>query len=270
MGPLSPSRGFTYLLTVVDRFTRWPEAVPLVDISADTVTRAFVSQWIARFGVPSTITTDRGRQFESALWSRLMTLLGSHRIRTTAYHPSANGLVERFHRQLKASLRSHSSIHWVDALPMVMLGIRTAFKEDIRTTAAKLVYGMTLRVPGEFFSSSADDVAADPADFVTQLKETFRDLQAVPPREQQRKVFIHPDLASSTHVFVRHDAVRKSLQPPYDGPFKVLSRSDKHFTIERKGQKDVVSIDHLKPAYLDSHDPVDNSPIVFMVDKFTI
>ena len=68
VGPLPPSGGFSYLLTCVDRFTRWPEAIPLTTVTADTVAKAFVSGWISRFGVPSTVTTDRGHQFESALW----------------------------------------------------------------------------------------------------------------------------------------------------------------------------------------------------------
>ena len=56
-----------------------------------------------------------------------MRLLGSKRIRTTAYHPSSNFLVERFHRQLKASLKAYAnSAHWSDNLPMALLGVRTA------------------------------------------------------------------------------------------------------------------------------------------------
>ena len=105
VGPLPPSRGFTYLLTCIDRFTRWPEAIPLANITADAVAQAFLSGWISRFSVPSTIITDRGCQFESQLWSTLMSLLGSKRARTTAYHPQANGMVERFHCQLKAGLK---------------------------------------------------------------------------------------------------------------------------------------------------------------------
>ena len=71
VGPLPPSKGFMYLLTCVDHFTQWPEATPIADCSADTVARAFVHTWISRFGVPSIVTTDRGRQFESQLWKKL-------------------------------------------------------------------------------------------------------------------------------------------------------------------------------------------------------
>ena len=67
VGPLPYADGFRYLLTCVDRFTHWPEAIPLVDIRTETVTDAFFSGWIARFGTPATITTDRGGQFESKL-----------------------------------------------------------------------------------------------------------------------------------------------------------------------------------------------------------
>ena len=104
VGPLPPSQSYRYLLTCVDCFTRWPEAIPIPDSTAETAAQAFLNGWVSRFGIPSLITTDRGVQFESALWQNLMQLLGTKHIRTTAYHPSANGLVEHFHWKLKIKI----------------------------------------------------------------------------------------------------------------------------------------------------------------------
>ncbi len=59
-------------------------------------------------------------------------------------------------------------------------------------------------------------------------------------------------LATCTHVFVRHDAVKKPLQQPYDGPYEVLKRNDKFYTVDIKGRHDTVSLDRLKPAHIDT------------------
>ena len=249
VGPLPGSLGFKYCVTAVDRFTRWPEAIPVTDIEAATVARAFISVWIARFGVPAKITTDQGRQFESKLFEELSQIMGMKHLRTTAYHPATNGMVERLHRQLKSAIKCHENEGWAEVLPIVLLGIRAAIKEDLRTTPAELLYGTTPRLPGEFFQS--DNTKENNSEFAKVLRRKMSRLKPVPGTSHgTRKTFIFKDLSTSPWVFVRHDAVRGPLQPPYDGPFPVTERAEKFYKVLIKGKTVKVSIDRLKPTFI--------------------
>ncbi|GBO05935.1 Pro-Pol polyprotein [Araneus ventricosus] len=200
IGPLSPVRGMIYLLTCVDRFTRWPEAFRIPDQSADTIARTFLLRWISRFGVPEKVTSDRGTNFQSNLFSPLSKFLGVEQTRTNAYHPQSNGAVERFYRHLKSALMAHLHENWLDAL---------------------------------------------------QLRQHVRSFRPVSiTHHGSSAVFVSDDLIKVSHVFLRIDRVRKSLEPPYSGPYKVLSRTEKVFTVEIDGKPTTVSIDRLKAAHL--------------------
>jgi transposase InsO family protein len=91
-------------MTMMDRSTRWLEATPVRDMAAATCADTLITAWVARFSVPAVITSDRGTQFTSQVWSILCRKLGITHTTTTAYHPQSNSLVERAHRQLKEGL----------------------------------------------------------------------------------------------------------------------------------------------------------------------
>lgn len=85
---------YRYCLIIIDRFIGWPVAIPIKDMTADTVVTALSDHWSAHNGTPTQITTDQGIQFESALFTALARLVGAQKTRTTPYRLQPNGIVE--------------------------------------------------------------------------------------------------------------------------------------------------------------------------------
>lgn len=249
IGPLPPSQGYTYCLTCIDRFSCWAEAFPISNVTAETVASVFYSNWICRYGTPLRIVTDQGRQFESALFTALSMLLGAARVRSSPYHPMSNGKIERWHRTLKAAIMSHANSNWSVILPTVLLGLHSTVRDDIGLSPAEMLYGTTIRLPGDFFESSV--IPVDPLSFAGKLQQKMQLLRPVPDSNHaHHKVFESKELSSCTHVFVRNDAVKKPLQPPYDGPFLVIARTPKYFTISMRNREVNISKDRIKPAFI--------------------
>jgi cleavage and polyadenylation specificity factor subunit 1 len=140
--------------------------------------------------------------------------------RATVHHSAANGLVERFHRTLKAGIMYHADQQWTEALPQVLLGIHTSFKEDLQASVAELVYGKPLRIPGELLTPSANPV--DPVLLITELRQHMARLRPVLAAcHASPATFMHKDLEKCTHVFLRQDTTR--LGAPIQWPYQVVT-----------------------------------------------
>ncbi|GFX67488.1 retrovirus-related Pol polyprotein from transposon 412 [Trichonephila clavipes] len=124
-GPLPiTSKGNRYLITAICMSSKFPEAIPVSDISSGTsFTSARTTEFFERFGI-----------------------LVRH---SSVYHPQSNP-VERFHRTLKRLLRVlclDAGSEWDKHLPSILLALRTVSHESTGYTPSELVYGKNLRTP---------------------------------------------------------------------------------------------------------------------------
>jgi hypothetical protein len=198
--------------------------------------------------VPDTITSDRGPKFTSSLWASLCSLLSIKHTQTTAYHPQSNGLVERFHRRLKDALRARAAgADWFAHLPWVLLGMRSAWREDSEFSPAEAVFGSQLVLPGQFLSTPE---LPSPT-FLQDFQGVLAGRSPLPTSHHTTPspTALPEELLLSRFVLVRHDAVQPPLSLPYDGPFLVLERLLHFFKLQVGSRIETVSTHRLKPCH---------------------
>ena len=111
------------VLVMTDHFMRYALAVVTKDQMAKTVAKVFYECFIAVFGVPTKLPSDRGANFMSALVEKLCSAFGIQKCRTTAYHTQCNGQVEHFHQTLFrmiGKLSHNKKAQWQQHLPELL------------------------------------------------------------------------------------------------------------------------------------------------------
>ena len=255
VGKLPLDQGYKYILTCIDRFSRYPWAIPITDMSAETVARAFLHGVVAHVGCPKRLTSDRGGCFTSDLWSKLMETLGIEHITTTAYHPQSDGQLERLHSHLKCAVKAIGSEEdWVDRLPLVLLVLRNSVMEDTGHTPAEYVYGHNSALPGLAFNYEEPRLADNlhPATFLKAFKEGVKKLRYSQPRWVQHarpQKELPPDLQRCSRVWIRRHSP-EPLQRPYEKLSEVLERSPEFFKVRLpNGKIDTINTERVKAAW---------------------
>ena len=144
---VTTSRGNRYVLVMVDCFTRWTEAFPLPDKTAQSVVDAFFNQVVCHFGMPSVIHFDQGREFENKIMQELCLLGGAYKTLTAPYHPESDGMVERFNRTLLMMFAGKNRDDWDDLLPAVMMAYRSSVHESTGFSPYRLMFGEECTLP---------------------------------------------------------------------------------------------------------------------------
>ena len=236
---VTTTRGNRYVLVMVDCFARWTEAFPLPDKTAQSVADAFFNQVVCRFGMPSVIHSDQGREFENKIMQELCLLGGSHKTRTTPYHPESDGMVERFNRTLLVMLGMFAGKNrddWDDLSPAVMMAYRSSVHESTGFSPYRLMFGeectlpMDIGLPTEQLQSS-DEITSPYAVWVRDaLEEAYEQVRLHSGQVVQRQKRLYDRMAVKRNftvgdwVILYYAPAKKcKLDSAWIGPYLVVS-----------------------------------------------
>ena len=109
-----------------------------------------------------------------------------------------------------------------------------------------MIYGTTLRLPGEFTQKYTVDTHTNLDNYLDKLSR----LRLCPLRDtHQKNIFQYKEIDTCTHVFLWRMAIAPPLTAPYDGPYKVIVRSGRVMKILVKNKVETVSLNRVKPAH---------------------
>ena len=268
LGPFPPSKsGNRYVLMLIDQFTRWLEAYPLPDQTAEQVARVIVDQFISRFGSPIVIHSDQGRNFESDLFRAVCNLLEVARTRTTPTHPASNGQVERYNRVILALIRCHISgenDRWDEAIPLLTGAIRSMKNRHTGMTANMLMLGREVRRPISLVYGK-NEITPEPCshEYVQKLLQSFSHVHRLARKQigtamvvqkdcydhKIRRSDFHPgDLVYRQNLMFKKGESRK-LAPPWIGPFLVIKQmSEVNYRVQGRRRTFVLHHNILSPC----------------------
>lgn len=268
-GPLPTTlHGNRYIIVFINIFTKWVEALAVPDQTAATASKALIECIVSRYGIPDQLHSDQGRQFESEIFKNLCSRLGINKTRTTPYHPSGNGNVERSNRTIKEMLRHFVNSYqndWDFYLPIVLLAIRSSQHSSTKFSPAELTLGRNLRTPTHVEFSPNSQVNSnsynDSQDLIKNFEKIWKIAEENIRKAQQNYKSYHDidsknlQLKPGDYVLTKSQRQNK-LQPLFTGPHMILDC--KHPTYKISDGQDlskhhIIHHDHLYQTSVKPH-----------------
>lgn len=275
LGPFPVSeRGNRYILVVGDLFTKWIEAYAIPDMLAETVARKLVYEFFSRFGNPLSLHSDQGRTYEARLFQEVCKLLEIRKTRTTPYHPSSNGMIERFNQTLVNMISMYvdrKQVDWDAQLPLLTSAYRTCEHAGTGFTPNFLMLGRETHTPLNLLVEgvTADESSDSYGEFAWNLKQTLCDVHSIVRENLEtwssnQKRDYDTRLAQNNFscgdlVYHKDDTKMKGLSPKlkgemWKGPFVVTKKfSDILFEIKShpRAKGKILHHNRLKPYLSD-------------------
>ena len=236
--------GYKGLLMMVDHFSKFTVAAPVMAFTALEAAKAIWERWVPLCGIPETIHSDKGSQFESALFTEVMMHMGCIKTHTSGYHPQGNGLAERQNRTIVESLRivcgEEKQREWPKHVLKVLLAYNTSVHASTKFTPERVMYGREANLPlrlifeeyeklkpptsvHEYVATQMDGMAR----VMTAHRENSQQAQIRMVRNHEKRRNYYPILKPGQWAMVFVDAVKKKgyvkkLTKRWRGPYKIL------------------------------------------------
>ena len=261
--------GNKYILVISDYFTKWTESFAMPNMEARTCAKILVQEVVSRFGVPTKIHSDQGRQFESNLFAEMCDLLQIEKTRTTAYHPQSDGMVERFNRTLCAMLSAFvedNHRNWDTLLPYVMMAYRCTEHETTGMTPNMLMLGRETNTPLDICFEMPPAIKSEHTnEWVWELRENLEmahtfvrqntgfSIQRQKRYHDRKSTFENLKVNDKVYVLFPVKGAGQTIKfcSFWRGPFKVIEKlCDVLYVVDcgRNGTHQVIHIDRLKKA----------------------
>ena len=166
VGPLPPDRCHEFLIVFVNCFSKYTIFIPSSNHTASTVSEALMRHVIPYIGTPRRLLSDRGREFISSIWTKLLRSLRIQQVLTSPYHPEGNAINERSHRTLNNMLRTRllegpSTKAWTDKVPGIMLTLNAMPHEPHEFSASMIATGREPALPPDLISDTSPSPASE-------------------------------------------------------------------------------------------------------------
>lgn len=264
LGPFTPSdNNNVYILSMIDQFSKWIECAPLPEQTAQQVAEKFVDKFITTFGCPLHLHSDQGKQFESKLFQELCRILEIAKTRTTPYHPSSNGQVERYNQVILHMVRcfvGENVTTWDEELPLLTMALHSTVHRQTGYTPNRLMLGREVMLPLDILLGTVEDKAYEPAEWVKELETRLAKVHkfardSLKTAQARQKKDYDINLRNSSYepgdVVYRLDETSKvglsrKLQAPWSGPFLVTNSRPPIYQIQTPRREFYVHHDKLK------------------------
>ena len=237
IGPIQPTteNGNKYILSIIDVFTRYGFAVPLKTKTAAEVTDAYVKEIIKHHGAPEQVISDCGKEFLNQVFQGVQKLFGTSHKHTSPYHPSCNGMAERYNASLIKILKTitkDNPQHWDLLLNIAVLAYNSAYHRVIRESPfflyhlrdANLPYAELSKITPSFYNT--DDYVRRT---LLMAMKTFKITEDILKNEAELMVRNSKgklkEIEIGARVYLLNHKKKGKLAPSYLGPFRVIAKT---------------------------------------------